>query len=743
MKPSDRNPPFEVLLDHLHRSRGFDFSGYKRSSLMRRVKKRMEMVSMESFTDYVDYLEVHPEEFTHLFNTILINVTSFFRDAPAWDYLSSEIVPRIIANKKPGAPIRVWSAGCASGEEAYTLAMVLCESLGTEQFRDRVKIYATDVDEEALMQARQASYSAKDVQDIPEPLRNKYFELVANRYVFRNDLRRSVIFGRHDLVQDAPISRLDLLVSRNTLMYLNSETQGRILARFHFALDDGGYLFLGKAEMLLTHANLFTPVNLKYRIFAKVGGVNLRDRLLVMAQAGYDEGGNHLARQVRIREAAFDSSPVAAAVVDVNGVLVLANEQMRTMFNLSLKDLGHPLQDLELSYRPIELRSLIEQAYAERRAVAMSDIKRHLPNGEVQYLDLHVSPLQANGNALLGASIVFDDMTQSHNLQEELRRSNQELETAYEELQSANEELETTNEELQSANEELETTNEELQSANEELETMNEELQSSNEELQTVNEELRQRTDEFNQINNWLEFILASLPVGLVVVDRDLQVLMWNQRSEDLWGLHADEVQGHPFLNLDIGLPVGQLAAPIRACLAGESLSPMVLDATNRRGRAIKCEVTCSLFVNPSNNELGVAVMMEDVTDRLRSQIALQESEQRLRSALHHLPVMLAAFDENSVVVFWNKECERVTGYSAEEIVANPNAQKILYPDDEYRERMLADQRRRSNNYRDWEWDVTCKEGKVKTIAWSNVTQQVSIPGWAEWAIGMEVTRRK
>jgi two-component system, chemotaxis family, CheB/CheR fusion protein len=258
---------FEALIEYLKNSRGFDFSGYKRSSLRRRMGKRMQALRIERYSDYLDYLEVHPEEFSSLFNTILINVTSFFRDMASWEFLATEVIPPLIAGKHPHESIRVWSAGCASGEEAYTLAMVLAEALGLERFQQRVKIYATDVDEEALAQARHARYSARDLQSVSAELCAKYFEEVSSRFVFRPDLRRAVIFGRHDIVQDAPISHLDLLVCRNTLMYFNAETQSRILARFHFALNDTGVIFLGKAEMLLTRANLFTPIHLKHRIF--------------------------------------------------------------------------------------------------------------------------------------------------------------------------------------------------------------------------------------------------------------------------------------------------------------------------------------------------------------------------------------------------------------------------------------------------------------------------------------------
>nr|WP_322684129.1 CheR family methyltransferase [Nostoc sp. DedQUE07]MDZ8129920.1 CheR family methyltransferase [Nostoc sp. DedQUE07] len=613
MTSAEKDPKFENLLVYLRQSRGFDFTGYKRSTLIRRVFKRMQSLNIENFEEYQDYLEVYPEEFNHLFNTILINVTAFFRDSSAWEEIAEQILPNLINNKKASEQIRIWSAGCASGEEAYTLAMLMAQILGAEEFRQRVKIYATDVDEDALNQARQAVYSEKDVQSIPDELRQKYFEFVGNRHVFRQDLRRSVIFGRHDLLQDAPISRLDLLVSRNTLMYFNSETQGRILARFHFALNENGYLFLGKAEMLLMHSNLFTPLDLKNRIFTKVSTVNLRDRLLVMANPADDESSNRLAQNVRLRDMGFDTTPIAQIVIDTNGTLVMVNEQARILFALFPKDLARPFQDLELSYRPVELRSLIERAYTERRPVILTNVERYISNTEIQYLDVQITPLQETDNSLLGVSISFHDVSRYIKLQDALKRSQQELET--------------TNEELQSTNEELETTNEELQSTNEELETMNEELQSTNEELQTINSELNQRTTELNHTNISLISILRSLQTGIVVIDSSFNISIWNYMVEDLWGLRTDEVIGKSIFSLDIGLPVEQLRSPIRESLSGrKQFQETILDATNRRGRQIKCYLAITPLFGAEMQ--GAVLMMVDV-EKVSSMISTQDIEKR------------------------------------------------------------------------------------------------------------------
>lgn len=274
---------------------------------------------------------------------------------------------------------------------------------------------------------------------------------------------------------------------------------------------------------------------------------------------------------------------------------------------------------MELSYRPLELRSCIDQVYAERRTIIHKDVEWSTATNDTAYFDIQVAPIVVLNGKILGCSITFADVSRSRRLQKELEHSNQELEMAYEELQSTNEELETTNEELQSSNEELETTNEELQSTNEELETMNEELQSANEELQTINEELRLRSDELNQVNAFLESILTSLQGGVVVVNRDMQIQVWNDQAEDLWGMRRDEVEGQHFLNLDIGLPVEQLRQPIRSCLAGESrYIAVVLEAINRRGRAILCKVTFTPLLGIDRDIVGVIMLMEeqDESDR-------------------------------------------------------------------------------------------------------------------------------
>ncbi len=612
MKAPERDADFEALLQFLKANRGFDFTGYKRSTLMRRVVKRMsELPNIASFRAYHEYLEPHPDEFTPLFNTILINVTSFFRDESAWDYVAKEILPRIAARRLPSGSIRVSCVGVASGEEAYTVAMLLAEVVGDKALRDRVKIYATDVDGDALAFARNAMYPAKSLVAVPQTLRDRYFERTpGGHYLVRPDLRRAIIFGRNDVVQDAPISRLDLLVCRNTLMYFNSDAQAEILGRFHFALNDGGYLFLGKSEMLLTHSNLFSGVDVRSRVFTKVGSVQVGERVPTFGRT--NATARVAGRQLRLRELAFDSTPLAQIVVDANNRLVFANATARQTFGVAPSDLGRALQDLEVSYRPIELRALIERASSDRAPVEVRNIRRML-DGDDRFVDARVLPLIDGDDKPAGASITFIDVTDAQRLQESLHHTNEQLEATNEELQSTNEELETTNEELQSTNEELETTNEELQSANEELETMNEELQATNEELETTNDELQMRTEEFNQTNVFLRTVLGALRVGVAVLNHRFEVLVWNSMAEELWGLRAEEVQGVSFFGLDIGLPLDELKASLRSCLSKDKTSEeIIVDATNRRGRHIRCRITCRPWAGQQQGG-GAILMMEEV----------------------------------------------------------------------------------------------------------------------------------
>jgi two-component system CheB/CheR fusion protein len=601
------DPEFEALLVFLRESRGVDFTGYKRTSLRRLVARRMQAAGVEDVREYLDQLEVNPVEVRALFDSLLINVTAFFRDPGVWNALRDELVPALLERLPAGAPVRAWSAACATGEEAYSLAILLHEVMGDEAFRARVKIYATDVDEPALAVARAGRYSPKVLEALTEEQRTSYFTVEDGLHVFRADLRQSIIFGRHDLLSDAPISRVSLLVCRNVLMYFTTETQARILERFAFALHEQGVLVLGKAEMLLTHNELFGALDLSQRIFRSTRRPGA-GRFVGFGPAALARQASH--RQVT--EAAFLHAPEAQLVLDADQRLAVVNEAAVRELGVSRDDVGRSFHEHELSYRPTDLRPVVSAVLGTGEPATVQDVRWTRVGKPDRWWDVQVAPLRGADDPL-GVTIVFLDVTRYHELTGELTRAHADLQEAYEELQSSSEELETTNEELQSAIEELETTNEELQSTNEELETMNEELQSTNEEMQTVNDELRERTGEVGEMNAFLESVLSGLRTAVAVVDQELRVLVWSIRCERMWGLRPFEVEGRYLAELDGGIPSARLVAAAQAVLrsgaAGEADGVV---AVNRLGQRMLVTTAATPLRDRAGAVRGAILTMEE-----------------------------------------------------------------------------------------------------------------------------------
>lgn len=602
---SSNDEMLSALLDYIHEQRGVDFRDYKPTTLGRCLGKRLQATGAKDYGEYLDLLQASPDELVPLLDTLFINVTSFFRDPETWAVLRSKLEERV--DPASDRPIRVWCAGVASGEEGYTVAMILSELLGMDAVRERVKIYATDVDEDALARARQALYTGSQVEAIPQELRERYLERRGDVFTFGGELRRALIFGRHDLLQDAPISKLDLLVCRNTLMYFNRPAQDRILARFHFALAPSALLLLGSAEMMLSRRHLFEPVDSSVRLFEKTNDLSLQDRLDLMAAEEKVEGGREVAEQVKLRDLAYRASPVAQIPVDSAGNLAVVNDAAREQFGITPHDVGRPFQDVEISYRPVEIRSHIEQVFEDGDAIRLDAIPRPLAGGGVAYLNIDIKAVydQPPGEQPSGVSITFTDVSRIHELNMQLADSRREVETAYEELQSTNEELETTNEELQSTIEELETTNEELQ--------------STNEEMAAVNQELQERSVDPARLHAYMRSVLDSVRAAIVVLDESSRVQMWNDQAEELWGLRRAEVENQPFLRLDIGLPVEELSRQIRASLRGEETDEQVVEGHNRRGRPIRCRVAASPLNGPGESISGAIILVERLHAGVRS----------------------------------------------------------------------------------------------------------------------------
>jgi two-component system CheB/CheR fusion protein len=603
----------EALLRFIRDSRGFDFTGYKRASVGRRVRRRAHELGFESLSEYRDVLEADVDEFTKLFNTVLINLTGFFRDPAAWEYLEREVIPGIIS-RHADDPIRLWCAGCATGEEAYTLAMVMANQMGIREAAHRVKIYATDIDLEALTQARAAIYSEKSLLDVREELRAIYFmsDSRSGGWMITPELRRMVVFGRLDLTRDPPISRVDLVTCRNTLMYLNSETQSFVIPRLQYALREDGFLFLGRAEMVLRGGTgRFMPVSMPNLIFAVLPqrGVDGRTPSLARRSA-FDVGHLEVPTldEALVEPVAAETteSVVAELLVDAKGMLTGANDAARDLFGIKPTDLARPLNTLRLAVEPLELESHVSRALVERVSHVIGVARYPTLNGDALDLEVWVLQMFDRNELILGAALTFADVGSALQLRASYRHVHEELETAYEELQSTNEELVTSNEELQSSYEELETTNEELQSSYEELETTNEELGASNEQLNTANQELRSTTVAVERLNTTLvdanvalrrfsslhRQVMDHFPSAVVVLNAQLLVEEWNVAATELWGLEEATVVGEPFFGLDFGLPLPLLQEPVRACRsAGAVPSSVEVQATDRHGRPFVCRV--------------------------------------------------------------------------------------------------------------------------------------------------------
>jgi two-component system, chemotaxis family, CheB/CheR fusion protein len=547
---------FKDLLQFIVDERGVDLRGYKPTSLQRRLHKRMGQVKAAGYAQYQQMLRQRPDEVAQLLNTVLINVTDFFRDPAAWEFLREAVLPRVLSQFHPGDSVRAWTAGCASGQEAYSLAICLAEYFGDRLAEFDVKVYATDIDEEALTYARRGEYAVDQLKRLSPEVLERYFSDTGDPEVLRVDreLRGMVTFGKSDAIHDAPISRIAVLLCRNMLIYFDSATQLHVLKRFHYALQPNGILFLGKAESLLLHPDLFTPLHAKWRIFKKVhpkdghlhAPLNLRP-----ARPTKNRAREELMILKEYYQSILETAGQSIVVLDDGGKINSANLattkiwQLETPLTEGTKVLESPL----VKSCP-ELIRKVEDAQ-QRRTTVSFDCKVARDAGEV-VLALRLRPIFSENGGHAGTIIYAEDVTPREHLQTTVA----ELENTSKELQSANEELETTNEELQSTNEELETMNEALQSTNEELETTNEELQSLNEELETMNEELQVRTGEMDQLNARYVQTLERMPFPVMLFNEHMKIEFWNIRAQKLFGFKAK-----PAVQLDLEqLPISESA---------------------------------------------------------------------------------------------------------------------------------------------------------------------------------------
>ena len=595
--PKDEGRQLDRFLEELHRTRGVDFRSYKRPTILRRLERRMAVTDCENLREYSAYLEEHPEEYRQLINVFLIKVTEFFRDPDLFGYLNEEILPELIGEAREGEnQLRIWSAGCATGEEAYSLAILVSEALGQEAGLFNVRIFATDIDEEAIRFARQGLYPPSALKGLSEEQRDRYFVEEEGSYQIKKQIRGMIVFGEHDLAQRSPFPRMDLVVSRNVLIYFSHELQSRALQLFAYSLRDGGYLVMGKAESASAEADLFAPVDRSNKVYRRQGqrfllpatlptspaprarrerGPQDRDVLRVQAQQQLSVGPR------AVDEDLLNRVPVGVVLVDRDYIIEAINTAARQMLSISGVGVGqdflHAMQEAPYA----EVRRTIDEAFRAIESTHTGEFAvEEATTGEPSYLRLACHPRhpEVEGQRVESVLVVVDEVTAAVRMQRlaekniRLEEANRELGRLNEELQAAHEESLVNSEEAQAAAEEVETLNEELQATNEELETLNEELQATVEELNTTNDDLQARATELQDLaqgreeerqlteagrrraeelveqlrseRSRLEAILVNISDAVLAVDAEGQVLFSNQVFEETFGEHDDAKRG-------------------------------------------------------------------------------------------------------------------------------------------------------------------------------------------------------
>ena len=574
---------------------GHDFSLYKRSTINRRIERRIAAHGIANINQYARYLQEHPGEVQLLFKELLINVTSFFRDAEAFDVLKKDIFPQLFEHKPENYIFRIWVPGCATGEEAYSLAILLRELMDDAGREYKVQIYGTDIDEDAVATARAGAYPANISIDVsPERLRRFFIKEEAG-YHIRKDIRDIIVFAVQNVTRDAPFTKLDLVSCRNLLIYLEPELQNRLIPTFHYALKPDGILFLGPSESIGIYPDLFAEVKRKWKIFRSKPSTSPAHALTA---TGLAWTGDHVRKgpdeEVKktkdtnyaelIKKVLLEFYAPGAVITDEKGtILYVHGDTGRYLRPAPGKaSLMNIIEMAREGLQP-ELRSAVYSAAIQKKQVARSNLQVKT-NGGSQGVDLTVRPLPATGVATGLLLICFQDSglpqkakaapgktgagqakpTRVEELEQQLLYTSEILETSTADLQASNEEL-------KSANEELQSTNEELQSTNEELETSKEELQSLNEELVTVNAEYQDKIEQLTGLQNDMKNLINAISVGTILLDGELAIKRFSREAAKVYRLIASDV-GRPLGDIKSNIEGDDLAADVLAVL--ESLVP-------------------------------------------------------------------------------------------------------------------------------------------------------------------------
>ncbi|WP_118183045.1 CheR family methyltransferase [Paraburkholderia phosphatilytica] len=698
---------------------GHDFRHYKRATVLRRIERRMQVNGTLDIQAYRDHLHLHPDETQALLQDMLISVTNFFRDTDAFQVLEKEVLPPMFTQERGQDRIRVWSVGCATGEEAYTLAILLGECAARSAQLTEYQVFATDIDERAINIARSGLYPESILTDVSSTRARQYFTRDGNHYRVQTELRERTLFAQHNVLSDPPFSRLDLICCRNLLIYLDREAQLDVLKMFHFALRPGGVLFLGGSESADGVGSLFSVLDKRHRIYR----ANVRSRTDTPIQAsttGSLESRPLVATVLPPGSRRFSYGDLHQRLVEQYAppsVLVNRDSEIVHLSDRAGRFLqyagGEPSHNIITAVRPelrLELRTVIYQALHTNRSVETRRIRVDR-DGRSYFVSMTARPThdpEANADFVL---VLFDEVEDSmghtdvaaQDAQKDpiITQLERELQRTKEQLQSTIEQSETSTEELKASSEELQAINEELRSATEELEASKEELQSINEELTTVNAELKSKVEETGKINDDLQNLIAANDIGTIFVDRNIRIKRFTPRAIDVLSIIPSDI-GRSLLDITHRLDYPKLADD--AAEAFDSLRLIERELKSTDGRWYLARLVP--YRTTEDRIDGAVLSFIDITARRKAEDELREGERRMRIVAEGTrDYAIVTFDDEGAVTSWNAGAQRLFGYTEAEMIGTSPARLFVEED---RERGIPQQ----------EFELARARGRIEESRW-------------------------